>query len=152
MPIFKRFHLKYVFKFSDNIQDSFLELGQFIARSKDPEVINSVNKPSYNQVMADITTSFTILIGIFFPSVTGALSVINIYNTVFLPKISRVMSEVFGELLSLPLLEKDIMKKNMKYVVALRRLYLLIFYLKLFMWSSKILFRENFAFFGRHRC
>lgn len=29
---------------------------------------------TYNQVLADITTSFTILIGIFFPSVTGIMA------------------------------------------------------------------------------
>lgn len=56
---------------SDNIQDSFLELGQFIAQSKDPDEIEPLDRPVYNQVFADITTSFTILIGIFFPSVTG---------------------------------------------------------------------------------
>lgn len=59
--------------FVDNIKDSFLELGQFIATTKDPDVIERLDRPSYNQVYADLTTSFTILIGIFFPSVTGKL-------------------------------------------------------------------------------
>ena len=31
----------------------------------------NLGKGEYNQIMADITTSFTVLIGIFFPSVTG---------------------------------------------------------------------------------
>uniref|UniRef100_UPI003892A22D hypothetical protein n=1 Tax=Pseudomonas aeruginosa TaxID=287 RepID=UPI003892A22D len=56
---------------SDNIKASWLEDGQFIARTMNPEDIERLDRPSYNQVMADITTSFTILIGIFFPSVTG---------------------------------------------------------------------------------
>ncbi|KAF4517815.1 hypothetical protein B566_EDAN003020 [Ephemera danica] len=60
--------------FFDNIADSFLEDGQFIARSKDPDVIERLDRPSYNQVYADITTAFTILIGIFFPSVTGIMA------------------------------------------------------------------------------
>nr|CAD7573788.1 unnamed protein product [Timema californicum] len=55
---------------ADNIQNSFLELGQFIARTKDPDDIEPLDRPNYNQVLVDITTSFTILIGIFFPSVT----------------------------------------------------------------------------------
>lgn len=33
-----------------------------------------MDRPSFNQVYADITTSFTILIGIFFPSVTGIMA------------------------------------------------------------------------------
>lgn len=56
---------------SDNIENSFLEIGQFIAQSKDPDEVEPLDRPVYNQVFADITTSFTILIGIFFPSVTG---------------------------------------------------------------------------------
>lgn len=60
--------------FFDNIADSFLMDGQFIARGKDPKDIERLDAPSYNQVMADITTAFTILIGIFFPSVTGIMA------------------------------------------------------------------------------
>nr|CAD7440846.1 unnamed protein product [Timema bartmani] len=60
--------------FLDNIQNSFLELGQFIARTKDPDDIEPLDRPNYNQVLVDITTSFTILIGIFFPSVTGIMA------------------------------------------------------------------------------
>ncbi|KAK7863464.1 hypothetical protein R5R35_010501 [Gryllus longicercus] len=58
----------------DNVQNSFLELGQYIAQSKEPDEIERLDKPSYNQVFADCTTSFTILIGIFFPSVTGIMA------------------------------------------------------------------------------
>ncbi|XP_067002016.2 solute carrier family 12 member 4 isoform X2 [Anabrus simplex] len=60
--------------FLDNIYDSFLELGQYIAKSNDPDDIEPLDRPTYNQVMADCTTTFTILIGIFFPSVTGIMA------------------------------------------------------------------------------
>ncbi|RZF44655.1 hypothetical protein LSTR_LSTR000607 [Laodelphax striatellus] len=60
--------------FLTNLGDSFLEDGQYIAKSHDPEEINRLDRPVYNQVMADITTSFTLLIGIFFPSVTGIMA------------------------------------------------------------------------------
>lgn len=59
---------------SDNIYDSFLEVGQYIAQSKNPEDIEQMDSPTYNQAVADITTSFTLLIGIFFPSVTGIMA------------------------------------------------------------------------------
>lgn len=58
----------------DNIYDSFLEAGQYIAYGKDPVDVDRMERPTYNQVYADITTSFTILIGIFFPSVTGIMA------------------------------------------------------------------------------
>ncbi|XP_044764689.1 solute carrier family 12 member 4 isoform X3 [Coccinella septempunctata] len=60
--------------FFDNIYDSFLENGQYIAQTKAPEDIEKMEGPTYNQVYADITTSFTLLIGIFFPSVTGIMA------------------------------------------------------------------------------
>lgn len=58
----------------DNLYNSFLESGQYIAYGKDAVDIDRLDRPSYNQVYADITTSFTILIGIFFPSVTGIMA------------------------------------------------------------------------------
>ena len=36
-----------------------------------PVDIELLDQPSHNQVVADITTSFTLLVGIYFPSVTG---------------------------------------------------------------------------------
>ncbi|KAG7294935.1 hypothetical protein JYU34_022676 [Plutella xylostella] len=60
--------------FFDNLQDSFLELGQYIAYGKEPDDIEQMERPTYNQIYADITTSFTLLIGIFFPSVTGIMA------------------------------------------------------------------------------
>lgn len=60
--------------FFENIFPSFLQEGQFISYGMDPEDIEPLDKPSYNQVFADCTTAFTILIGIFFPSVTGIMA------------------------------------------------------------------------------
>uniref|UniRef100_A0A182M9S6 SLC12A transporter C-terminal domain-containing protein n=1 Tax=Anopheles culicifacies TaxID=139723 RepID=A0A182M9S6_9DIPT len=60
--------------FFDNLLPSFLEEGQYIAYGLDPEHIEPLDRPSYNQVYADLTTAFTILIGIFFPSVTGIMA------------------------------------------------------------------------------
>lgn len=57
--------------FFDNLQDSFLQLGEYIAYGKEPDDIEQMERPTYNQIYADLTTTFTILIGIFFPSVTG---------------------------------------------------------------------------------
>ena len=40
-----------------------------------PTLVNGTeSKETYNQVLIDITTSFTILVGIFFPSVTGIMA------------------------------------------------------------------------------
>ncbi|CAH1955661.1 unnamed protein product [Acanthoscelides obtectus] len=60
--------------FFDNIYNGFLEQGQFITRGKNPSDIEPLGTETYNYVFADITTSFTILIGIFFPSVTGIMA------------------------------------------------------------------------------
>ncbi|KPU76096.1 uncharacterized protein Dana_GF12875, isoform G [Drosophila ananassae] len=60
--------------FYDNIFPSFLEKGQFISYGKNPSDIENTSGQTYNQIMADITTSFTLLIGIFFPSVTGIMA------------------------------------------------------------------------------
>lgn len=65
--------LSYAF-LSDNIFDGFLEQGQFITKGKLPTDLEQLGTENFNQVMADITTSFTILIGIFFPSVTGIMA------------------------------------------------------------------------------
>lgn len=58
----------------DNLAPSFLDQGQFIAYGRDPEDIEQMGRPTFNQVYSDITTTFTILIGIFFPSVTGIMA------------------------------------------------------------------------------
>lgn len=60
--------------FSDNIYNGFLEQGQFITRGREPADTEPLGDDNFNQIFADITTSFTILIGIFFPSVTGIMA------------------------------------------------------------------------------
>ncbi|XP_008475924.1 solute carrier family 12 member 4-like [Diaphorina citri] len=59
---------------AENIWDSFMYSGQYIAKSKLPSEVDVLNKPTYNQILVDMTTSFTLLIGIFFPSVTGIMA------------------------------------------------------------------------------
>lgn len=61
--------------FMDNLAPSFLEYGQFIAYGRNAsDVERTVDSKTFNQVTADITTTITILIGIFFPSVTGIMA------------------------------------------------------------------------------
>ncbi|KAF0766635.1 solute carrier family 12 member 6 isoform X3 [Aphis craccivora] len=60
--------------FFENIFGNFLESGQYIARGHNLDDIQPLSKNTYNMVMVDITTTFTILIGIFFPSVTGIMA------------------------------------------------------------------------------
>ncbi|XP_016906771.1 solute carrier family 12 member 4 isoform X3 [Apis cerana] len=60
--------------FLDNIWDSFQEEGQLIAYGRDPKDIDMMSNSSFNQIQVDLTTTFTILIGIFFPSVTGIMA------------------------------------------------------------------------------
>lgn len=68
---FQQCLINLIYFLTDNLGDYFLNEGQFIAMSKDPGEINVIQGNVYNQVFADLTTTFTILIGIFFPSVTG---------------------------------------------------------------------------------
>ncbi|XP_034177668.1 solute carrier family 12 member kcc isoform X2 [Osmia lignaria lignaria] len=60
--------------FLENIWDSFQEEGQLIAYGQDPKDIDVMSGSTYNQIQVDLTTTFTILIGIFFPSVTGIMA------------------------------------------------------------------------------
>ncbi|XP_050454896.1 solute carrier family 12 member 6 isoform X3 [Cataglyphis hispanica] len=60
--------------FLENIWDSFQEEGQLIAYGSDPKDMDILSSSSYNQIQVDLTTTFTILIGIFFPSVTGIMA------------------------------------------------------------------------------
>ncbi|KYQ55006.1 Solute carrier family 12 member 6 [Trachymyrmex zeteki] len=60
--------------FLENIWDSFQEQGQLIAHGYNPKDIDVLSGSSYNQIQVDLTTTFTILIGIFFPSVTGIMA------------------------------------------------------------------------------
>ncbi|XP_076762530.1 solute carrier family 12 member kcc isoform X8 [Xylocopa sonorina] len=60
--------------FLENVWDSFQEEGQLIAYGRDPKDIDVMSDSSFNQIQVDLTTTFTILIGIFFPSVTGIMA------------------------------------------------------------------------------
>ncbi|XP_076638687.1 solute carrier family 12 member kcc isoform X5 [Colletes latitarsis] len=60
--------------FLENIWDSFQEEGQLIAYGREPKDIDFMSTSSFNQIQVDLTTTFTILIGIFFPSVTGIMA------------------------------------------------------------------------------
>ena len=51
-----------------------MEVNQIVTDNRDPADYQALGEPTYNQVMIDITTSFTILVGIFFPSVTGIMA------------------------------------------------------------------------------
>ncbi|XP_055839309.1 solute carrier family 12 member 6 isoform X2 [Episyrphus balteatus] len=60
--------------FYENILPSFLEKGQFIAYGDNHLDRGTPGDVAYKEILADITTSFTLLIGIFFPSVTGIMA------------------------------------------------------------------------------
>lgn len=51
-----------------------IKFGDFISYGRDPVDVDPMGKDTRSQVVADITTAFTILIGIFFPSVTGIMA------------------------------------------------------------------------------
>ncbi|KAM9329393.1 solute carrier family 12 member 6-like [Gastrophryne carolinensis] len=58
---------------SENLWSNYLQKGEIIEKSSlaSSEVVGTL---SHNYVLADITTSFTLLVGIFFPSVTGIMA------------------------------------------------------------------------------
>ncbi|XP_034942488.1 solute carrier family 12 member 4 isoform X2 [Chelonus insularis] len=60
--------------FLENLFGSFQEQGQYISYGNDPIDIDKMTPSSYNFIQNDLTTAFTILIGIFFPSVTGIMA------------------------------------------------------------------------------
>jgi hypothetical protein len=55
----------------ENLGAWHLGEGQVVGKTMNPVDIETLDQPPYNQVMADISTTFTLLVGIFFPSVTG---------------------------------------------------------------------------------
>ena len=57
--------------FSRNLWNSYHDAGDVVARSTEEEEYNLGGKPIRSYVIVDIWTSFTLIIGIFFPSVTG---------------------------------------------------------------------------------
>ncbi len=57
--------------FGENVPNNFHEVGDAISSSREEAEYNLGGKPKHGYILNDITTSFTILIGIYFPSVTG---------------------------------------------------------------------------------
>ena len=53
--------------------NTYHEGGDVVSDSTDEPEYNLGGKSSYNYIIVDIYTSFTIIIGIFFPSVTGMM-------------------------------------------------------------------------------
>jgi len=60
--------------FFDNLKPYHLEVDNYVAQTMEAVDITKLGKESYNQILADISTSFTVLVGIFFPSVTGIMA------------------------------------------------------------------------------
>ncbi|KAK0182419.1 hypothetical protein PV327_000561 [Microctonus hyperodae] len=60
--------------FFENIMDSFQQEGQYVAYGSDPIDTDKMTQSTFNFISTDLTTTFTILIGIFFPSVTGIMA------------------------------------------------------------------------------
>ncbi|XP_045025861.1 solute carrier family 12 member 4 isoform X2 [Daphnia magna] len=60
--------------FMENLGAWHLGEGQVVARTMNPVDIETLDQPTYNQVLADISTTFTLLVGIYFPSVTGIMA------------------------------------------------------------------------------
>ncbi|KAG0710413.1 Solute carrier family 12 member 6 [Chionoecetes opilio] len=60
--------------FASNLGPHFGKEGQIVADTDDPDDYESLNNPTFNQITIDITTTFTVLVGIFFPSCTGIMA------------------------------------------------------------------------------
>ncbi|XP_043191237.1 solute carrier family 12 member 4-like isoform X4 [Amphibalanus amphitrite] len=60
--------------FQRNLYSRYPRKDNYITENGSSVAAKNLGKGEYNQIMADITTSFTVLIGIFFPSVTGIMA------------------------------------------------------------------------------
>ncbi|CAL1284515.1 unnamed protein product [Larinioides sclopetarius] len=60
--------------FWENIAIRFRDKGDVIDLSDDPDEFQPKGRSTYNQILVDIATSFTLLVGIFFPSCTGIMA------------------------------------------------------------------------------
>ncbi|KAG8200488.1 hypothetical protein JTE90_000568 [Oedothorax gibbosus] len=60
--------------FWDNIPIRFRDKGDVVDLSDNAEDSNPKGERTYNQLLVDISTSFTLLVGIFFPSCTGIMA------------------------------------------------------------------------------
>ena len=57
--------------FHENVFNKYKEKGDAIANSTQEKEYNLGGNPKYGYILADIYTSFVLLVGIFFPSCTG---------------------------------------------------------------------------------
>ncbi|XP_055941614.1 solute carrier family 12 member 4-like isoform X2 [Argiope bruennichi] len=60
--------------FQTNVNSRFRLQGDYISETLNREAASSYGHKTYNQILVDLTTSFTVLIAIFFPSCTGILA------------------------------------------------------------------------------
>ncbi|GFY45605.1 solute carrier family 12 member 6 [Trichonephila inaurata madagascariensis] len=60
--------------FSTNIPSRFRLQGDYISEAINREAASSYGQKPFNQILVDLTTSFTVLVAIFFPSCTGILA------------------------------------------------------------------------------
>lgn len=69
--------------FHENVFNKYKDQGDAIANGTKEKEFNLGGNPRYGYILADIYTSFVLLVGIFFPSCTGMYK-IPIYNCVLL--------------------------------------------------------------------
>ncbi|XP_037069284.1 solute carrier family 12 member 4-like isoform X4 [Pollicipes pollicipes] len=60
--------------FQKNLYSRYPRKNNYVTENGSSVAAKNLGMGEYNQIMADITTSFTVLIGIFFPSVTGIMA------------------------------------------------------------------------------
>lgn len=80
-----------VLTIAENLWSSYLVKGEIIEKPSlhSADVWGSLNQ---QYVLSDITTSFTLLVGIFFPSVTGKSYVVAMYCSEVSPEANRSRS------------------------------------------------------------
>ena len=70
--------------FHENVFNKYKDVGDAIANSTEEKEYNLGGNPKYGYILADIYTSFVLLVGIFFPSCTGKK-----YLTIFYLKVYK---------------------------------------------------------------
>lgn len=75
------FSLKYIFALIENMWSNYLQKGEILEKAGLQSVdVHSPLENFVNYVSADIATSFTLLVGIFFPSATGKTDYFLVYS------------------------------------------------------------------------
>ena len=62
--------------FHENVFNKYKDVGDAIANSTEEKEYNLGGNPKYGYILADIYTSFVLLVGIFFPSCTGKFHIL----------------------------------------------------------------------------